>query len=331
MLLFTELTTLRLNQAQLTNFLDVSKLLQYRKLEQLFCNTRRLEHTSYKPNETEVKYLECMYQQLEIRSLYPQLQVYFNHVPLTSNKQFNDYHFERNLANAHYHNFVPGDTAVVPCESLTKLYYLDLLDDTFELGRSIDKEISKLFELYCNIRVCVLDNSNGHGPVDEDSFAILLSRCDMLAELTICNSGFPAAWYKNLHKVSALRNLIKFSLSESIGFAGHVKFEFLSHFKHLLRFSTNLATRQEMIDLVQQMRVLATMAFQFWDPKNAKRDDIVVQKLNNDELSLYHRKADPDGQTDTFESGVMTFADAIEQLRSIENLFCGNWMEDLWP
>lgn len=311
--------------------MDISKLLQFRNLTELHCNTHRLDCTAYKPTEKELNHLESLHRQLEIRSLYPNLQVYFNSVPLTSDRLFSDYHFERNLVNVHYHNFVPGETALVPCESVTRLSYLDLLDNTFELNRRVEQELSRLFELYSNIRICVLDNSDGQRPVEPEPFTKFLSRCDALAELTICNSGFPATWYKGLDKLHALNSLVKFALSESIGFAGHVKFDFLAHFKHLLRFSTNLATQQVMVDLVHRMRVSATMGFQFWSPLEASHYDIIVQKPNEGELALYQRKTDPDGHTDIVLQKVMPFESAVEHLASDDCLFCGHWMEDLPP
>ena len=331
------LTTLRCNCVEFINILDVLVLIQFGSLKHFFCNTQTLKSTSYQPSKEELRFFAELHQQLRIRSLYGHLTVYFNNVPLALDKAIEEHHFERNLINCHYFNYLGnGELNLVPCESVTQIEYTDLLDNTYGLKRSVEQRLAILFELYSNVRICVLDNSHGKRSVEPDAFFRFLSSCNALAELKIRNAGFPAKWYNErlpllaTEKGSPLRTLNRFVLSESLGFAGCLRFDFLQHLEHLLHFSTNLATQQTMVELVRQMRVLATYGFQFLDSlESYSYRDVIAQRMTAEKTVLFTRKRDPELRTKLIVQREMSFDKAIDFLIGLRNTYCGQWMEDL--
>ena len=300
-------------------------------LKHIYCNSQPLDSTSYTPDPIDVFEFARLYENLQVFLLYGHLTVYFNNVPLERDRLIEEYHFERNLINCHYYNFVLGDRPLVSCKSVTQCSYLDLLDDTFDVNRLIEQSPTTLFELYSNIRVCVLDNSASQRAIDPEPFYSFLLRCDALAELKICNSGFPAKWYDRLaaEDLKSLDYLNKFVLSESVGYAGCLTFGFLKRFKYLLRFSTNLATRQRMVELVREMPTLGTFGFQFWNNLESLVYDVIVQRIQPTWASVYIRRRNPDYVPKLVVQKITSFENAIDYLTSQAHLFCGHWMEDL--
>lgn len=190
---FTSLISLRSNRVEFLNIHDVLTLAQKGQLKYFYCNTHTLDSTAYQPTEAELQSLAKLYQELKTRSLYD-LTVYFNNVPLALDKTFEEYHFKHSLLNCYFHNS-NGKLDPVPCQSVTKLDYSNLLDTECCLKRNIETNFSLFLTLFTNIRVCVLDNSDGESAIDPKPFLKFLSSSTALAELKICNSGFPAKWY----------------------------------------------------------------------------------------------------------------------------------------
>ena len=228
-------------------------------LMHLYINVTTLRCTSFKAETEEVKSLQSIYRCLtelsEQKQLRPHLNVYIHGVRLDLTRPFEDYHFDKSLIKQHTENRKSGLT-VQPCYSVSSTNFADVLEN-YPLPENPDEatqRYDRFHELYTNIHVVKLNGSVGQHPT-ADLFLDFLGTCNGLTGLVIESSELvDATFYRKLANVESCRTLRTLKIAVEDGAhvdQAKVLFEScLPSFSFLRRFETNLATYENMLQLL---------------------------------------------------------------------------------
>ena len=276
---FPKLRSLEINRIQEVPTL---RILQFacdeigHQLRRLYCNLERLTHTAYQPDETGLAAFERLYVCLRSANVNPNLKIFFHGVQLDSRLEFADYRFDEKLINVYHQNHVINGLTLAHHRSIRCAKYLDVLDTFFGRGPQRIEQWGKrnfgllrFSQLFSNVRIVVLENERGRRQlIESEPFLNFLKHQRALTELSIRCAGFPAGFYSRLVEVESLVTLDGFFLSEPLAYRSveRVNFAFLSHFRRLYRFSTNLAVASVMFELIAGMQESAAFRFRFWNP-----------------------------------------------------------------
>ena len=227
-------------------------------LVHLYINAKKLECTSFKIDQ--LKHLMLIYDRLaelsKQKQLGPHLNVYIHGVRLDLTRPFADYHFDKSLIKQHTENRKSGLT-VQPCYSVSSTNFADV-PENYKLPENPDEatqRYDRFHELYPNVQVVKLIGSVGQHPT-ADLFLDFLRTCNGLTELEI-NSSKPVDvdFYRGLANVESCRSTLRI-LKIATG-AHHVDLtkvlleSCLPSFSFLRQFETNLATYENMLELLR--------------------------------------------------------------------------------
>lgn len=168
------------------------------------------------------------------------------------------------------------DNLLQPCSSVLTVNYSDALE-TFFSSRST-KDSVQFFQLYPNLQAVILDRRSFAGrPLEHATnvapFVAFLRACNRLTKLELFYSNHGIGFHFELAQLASLATLttlVLFEMPEK--FREHVSFTlFLNRFPLLRNFHTNLATKQEILTIIQMMPLNARFQFDFAD-RTAKSD-----------------------------------------------------------
>lgn len=223
--------------------------------------------------------------------------VFFNYVLLKFDRPFADYHFEDTLIDLHYRNivqqchcpaecindhteyesFLGADTPkcppLVPCLAVSELNYMGLFDTYLKSLPTCKQEeeriffsIMKFMRLYTSIRVVVLDNGGSQRRPDATLFLRVLGECFRgLTEVRILCPNFGVGFYEKLVDLESVnQTLDRLTIWEAYPYAPLIDIRaIVQRLPRLHRLSTNLASKQQMIESFEKMPLSATYEFTF--------------------------------------------------------------------
>lgn len=283
----------------------------FERVRVLYCNLDHDLNALQQPDDSALKFLERLYTELiqtRRQGFRPNLRYFFNCVDFTQAIENSApvnlrRGFGQKLISSHSY-FLGFEFLMCPCPSVRSVDYLEVLSTIFNtdptdtpwlqqeqpLGRSFDR----FFSVYPNIQIVTLINTAGSDPfLSGTRFLDFLSQCRGLSKLELRNSRLPFSILNRLSELESLRTLETFILIEAPYnlAAADVSFWFLTSFRYLRHFESNLVTRERSADLVAMMRTDSIFVFSYDHPSFPELSHRVIvrrQMYSNYQVILTH-------------------------------------------
>lgn len=319
------------------------------KLKQLNCNLDRFESPTGLPDPNRLRIFRNLYNLLQMEGVGSlEVEVYFNSVKLDLLEfKFEDYEFGETPIKCHHHNVTSNDLPQLPCRTVTRVDYLQLLGETFDPqpdspGRKlldavdgIPFDLKAFARVYPCIRVVDLDNWDGLvGQIKEGAFIRFLAQCTALTKLRMFGCKFSAALYCALADLESLATLDHLSLYEANEYNVPINVLLLGSLSYLRHLQTNLATVRVMLQQISKMKIESEMLFGFWSPLDrSHRYHCLVQKLDAADENRLHllveRRDFNDKNGTTLYEGRLSFAELENYFNSEENApITYHWLDE---
>lgn len=229
----------------------------------LSCNFDKLESSTCKLNNFERVLVREFYERLVSceASLRKGLKIYINCLLFNPKRQYDYCGYHLSLLQFHFQNS-GGVYEVQPCVSMSKVDYIDALD-TFLLS---NVGTDAFFNLYPNLRIIVLDNTNYRRPISSPKLLSVLGLCTGLTELELRFAHLLPYFYSQMVQLPSLTRLHSLVIFELPGeFKQPIDLvPIVKRFASLRNFRTNLATRLLMLQLLEQIKIGDHFIFDFW-------------------------------------------------------------------
>lgn len=316
--------------AERSNVDALVQLAEREGLRELHFNLLAMNSTEFKPDSdsNQLAFLERLYERLQevhertkkdhldiLREGKPtnddRIEVFFNHVQLDFGEPFAGYYFDEPLIDLHYRHIVLKGSPLVPCRSVSELNYLGLFKNFLQLmpGGEVQEaktvfSILKFLRLYPSIRVVVLNNlgtKKGEGPNPKLFLDLLRDCCRSLTELRVLYSDFEGDFYTDLVKVKSVsQTLDRLTIMEACPSRRLVDFgALLGRLPCLHQLTTNVASRETMIEAAGKMAYASAFEFTYWEgTEEADFYCCEIRRADGDDYVLVVRRICRDDRPD---------------------------------
>ena len=240
-------------------------------LEQLHFAHGYMSSSTYRLEPNENQHVARIYSYLvsHRNRIKSNLQIFIHGLRFDADRAFSACRYNLGLTRFYRYN---AKFEVRPCMTVSDAAYLD------ESGESLltllteqrpgepQLTIPQFFKFFPNLRVVILDRrSHPNLEIDAQQFLKFLRHCSAMTELELQHTRLGANFYSELIQVPFSAELHSLIINENEEFDQVLDLESLgSKFNRIQKFSSNIATRATMLQLVRTMRTGADFEFYFY-------------------------------------------------------------------
>lgn len=292
---YTGLKYLEVHRVQNFNLNHIFDRARGAQLKQLYCNAVKPLSIDCQLTKPECRELERVFNalkdELKTGQISDRLEIFLHQVRVANNNRvFSDFGFHEKLGSVYFSNWIaPGpDARSMLGENSTVLQvnYISLYEFLPEITNG-DKRFNMLLAGFPNIQRIVLDKTSAllDNRLLPDQFSSFLERCKALTELKLINLRFRSTFYQSLRLCESLTTTLNtLIIIERVGFAEHINFEFLQYFEYLRIFTTNLANKQDALDILSDRfrRIDSKFVFFFQEADDAACNELQAHRVSSD-------------------------------------------------